>query len=66
VNRAQWFNDVDRGKLKDSEKNLSQCQFVHHKFHIDHDEKLVTNRLSYGMALTPPYSADVYFLFIQF
>jgi hypothetical protein len=25
------WNDIDRGKPKDSEKNLSQCNFVHHK-----------------------------------
>jgi hypothetical protein len=25
------WNDIDRGKPKKSEKNLSQCQFVHHK-----------------------------------
>jgi hypothetical protein len=24
-------NDIDRGKPKNSEKNLSQCHFVHHK-----------------------------------
>jgi hypothetical protein len=27
--------DVDRGKPKDSEKNLSQCHSVHHKSHMD-------------------------------
>jgi hypothetical protein len=28
-------NDIDRGKPKNSEKNLSQCHSVHHKSHID-------------------------------
>jgi hypothetical protein len=28
----QW-KDIDRGKPKDSEKNLSQCHVVHHKSH---------------------------------
>jgi hypothetical protein len=27
------WNDIDKGKLKDSEKTLSQCHFVHHKSH---------------------------------
>jgi hypothetical protein len=25
---SPWWNITDRGKLKDSEKNLSQCHFV--------------------------------------
>jgi hypothetical protein len=29
------WNDTDRGKTKNSEKNLSQCHFVHHKYHKD-------------------------------
>jgi hypothetical protein len=29
------WNEIDRGKPKYSEKNLSQCHFVHHKFHMD-------------------------------
>jgi hypothetical protein len=26
-----WWNDIDRGKLKYLERNLSHCHFVHHK-----------------------------------
>jgi hypothetical protein len=29
------WNDIDRGKSKNSEKNLSQCHFVYHKSHMD-------------------------------
>jgi hypothetical protein len=29
------WNDIDRGKPKNSEKNLSQCHFVHHKSNMD-------------------------------
>jgi hypothetical protein len=31
----QRWNDIDRGKLKDSEKNLSQCHFNLNKSHMD-------------------------------
>jgi hypothetical protein len=30
-----WWNDIDRGKPKNSKKKLSQCHFVHHKSHMD-------------------------------
>jgi hypothetical protein len=29
------WNDIDRGKPKKSEKNLSQCHFIKHKSHMD-------------------------------
>jgi hypothetical protein len=28
-------DDTDRGKPKNLVKNLSQCHFVHHKFHMN-------------------------------
>jgi hypothetical protein len=30
-----WWNYTDRGKPKESEKTLPQCQFLHYKSHID-------------------------------
>jgi hypothetical protein len=49
------WNDIDRGKPKNSEKNLSQCHFVHHKFQGVNSSlrgnKPVTNRLSYDWML---------------
>jgi hypothetical protein len=29
------LNETDRGKLKYSGENLSQCHFVHHEYHMD-------------------------------
>jgi hypothetical protein len=53
----QW-NEIDRGKPKYSEKNLSQCHFIHHNpTWTDpgsnlglRDERPATYRLSHGTA----------------
>jgi hypothetical protein len=53
----QQWNDTD-GKSNDSERNASQCHFVHQKFHMDGhgqelgslSEKPAINHMSYGMA----------------
>jgi hypothetical protein len=51
---STWWNDIDRGKPKNSEKNLYQCHFVYHKSHwIDpgrRGERPATNCLSHGTA----------------
>jgi hypothetical protein len=33
--RGNRWNEIDRGRPKYSEKNLSQCHFVRHKSHVD-------------------------------
>jgi hypothetical protein len=30
----QWWNEIDRGRLKYSQENLSQRHCVHHKSHV--------------------------------
>jgi hypothetical protein len=54
----QRWNDIDRGKPKKSEKNVSNATlstpnptWIDLGANLDlHSERLVTNRLSYGMA----------------
>lgn len=55
------LNHTDRGKLKYSQYNLSQCNLSHHKPHTDwpgisynpvlHGKAPTTNRLRHGTAL---------------
>jgi hypothetical protein len=72
VNMKQRWNDMDRGKPKNSEKNLSECHFVHYKSNMvcperepgPRGENPATIRLSYGTANNElrgcVISADVY------
>jgi hypothetical protein len=51
------WNDIDKGKLKNSEKNLFQCHFVHHKSQMDSSghypgERRAINHLSHGTTYT--------------
>jgi hypothetical protein len=58
LNVEQRWNDIDRGKLKDSRKNVSQLHFVNNLTWTAlgaspglRGEKQVANRLSYGTAV---------------
>jgi len=35
MSMVHWWNDPDGEKPKYSEKNLSQCYFIHYKYHMD-------------------------------
>jgi hypothetical protein len=67
MNMEQRWNDIDMGKPKDSEKNLTECHFVRHKSHMNwperepgpRGEKPATNRLSYGTAEVGLYRATL-------
>jgi hypothetical protein len=53
----QWWVNTGRGKLKDSERNPSQCHFVQLTFDLGEKpgifgEKTVTDHLSYSMTTT--------------
>jgi hypothetical protein len=73
VNMEQRWNVIERGKPKDSERNLSKCHFEHSKSNMDclganpvlRGKKPSTNRLSYGTALHTiilvPYFSDISF-----
>jgi hypothetical protein len=54
-----WWNDIDRADPKNSEKNLSQCHFVHQNSHMDRPrckpglfiERPAANCLNHGMVI---------------
>jgi hypothetical protein len=70
TNTEQWRNNTDRGKQKDSEKKLSQCHLIRHKYYWTAlgknpglwDEKSTTNRLSYGTAVNIGLKLKVNFI----
>jgi hypothetical protein len=65
-----WWNNVDRGKLKDSDKNLSQCHFpsinpTWNDVNVNPvlpGEEPVSYRMSYGTTRGKP---TVFFRFYQ-
>jgi hypothetical protein len=46
VMEHQW-NEIDRGKSKYSEQNLSQCHFVYHKSHMDRTRASAMHSLTF-------------------
>ena len=67
MNVEHGWNDTDRRKRKQPEKNLSHCHSVHHKAHADWpwnepglwSEKPVANHLSHGMVPITLSSSDL-------
>jgi hypothetical protein len=51
VMEHRW-NEIDRGKPKYAGKNLSQCQFVHHKSHMELTRDLTRASAVRGRRLT--------------
>jgi hypothetical protein len=46
------WNEIDRGKPKYSERNQSQCHFVHHKSHMDRPQDRTRDSAVRGRRLT--------------
>jgi hypothetical protein len=43
-----WGNDTDREKPKYTEKHLSQCHLIHHKFRMDWLGVLLSLKVIFG------------------
>jgi len=50
-----WWNDIDKEQLKYSDKNMSQCHFVHHKSHKNRGAGEDSSHLGYHIISTGKY-----------